>query len=88
MTNTPRAWEEGFDKDFVVKSNAGTNLFRYTDADKIKQRIRTIEDEAVRRERDRAVKIVTNETLNHFTRDYRETDSTRDRIIGKLLNDN
>jgi len=29
-------WEKEFDKEFVVKSNAGTGLLRYTDADLIK----------------------------------------------------
>lgn len=34
-------WEDRFDKEFVVLSNAGTGLLRYTDADKIKQFIKT-----------------------------------------------
>lgn len=39
MPNKPttlREWEKEFDEKFVVKSNAGTGLLRYTDADKIK----------------------------------------------------
>jgi len=35
-------WIERFDKDFVVKSNAGTDLLRYTDANKIKLFIKNI----------------------------------------------
>jgi hypothetical protein len=35
-------------------------------------------------ERDRCKKIVNDETPKHFTRDYKETDSMRDRIINKI----
>jgi hypothetical protein len=35
-------WEKEFDERFVVKSNAGTNLLRYTDADVIKHFIRNL----------------------------------------------
>lgn len=37
MTNTPEGWAKEFEKKFVVKSNAGTDLLRYTDANLIKQ---------------------------------------------------
>ena len=34
-TNNWKEIEEEFRKEYVVKSNAGTGLLRYTDADKI-----------------------------------------------------
>jgi hypothetical protein len=39
-------WIEKFDKEFVVKSNAGTDLLRYTDANLIKSFISKTREEA------------------------------------------
>lgn len=46
-------WEIEYQNKFVVQSNAGTELLRYTDADKIKLFIRKVRQQAITEERGR-----------------------------------
>lgn len=56
-SNTPRTWEGNFKKDFFW----GDLISDYASPDEIISRIKTIEDEAVRRERERLCNLfITN----------------------------
>lgn len=74
MTTTPTvSWEAEYEKKYVVKSNAGTGLLRYTDADELKAFIRTKKAEWEAAARQEAHKALVDFIYKHRTADNGET---------------
>lgn len=65
MTENRPEWEKEFDEKYVVMSNAGTPLLRYTDANQIKEYIRAEKSRSAEEERNRIAEEVRYKVMGY-----------------------